>query len=186
MRGTSVRGAAVAAAFAAAAWGVSPAQAQSVHLKGGAGAQPAFADAGSALTAAGGLAGLGAGDVVVRLTAAGTPAADCVNPGSGEHRPPGRNPAEVTVTGAAAIPQGAVRNGNVPFAVTTSAPVTPVPGAPDCPNPGWVENVTGVAFTAATLTVEQPAGVGVLTVACAFAPATSDGPVPAGGVACAG
>jgi len=72
----------------------------------------------------------------------------------------------------------------VSFDVGTQGPVTPVPGAPDCPNRRWVERITDVAFTSATLTVEQPAGTVVLQVTCTFNPATSNGPVPSRNVSC--
>src|SRR5438477_12516793 len=45
--------------------------AASVHLKGGAHSEPTFTDNGLTLTAAGELAGLGFGDVLVTLTATG-------------------------------------------------------------------------------------------------------------------
>jgi hypothetical protein len=60
------------------------------------------------------------------------------------------------VTGAQAIPGSEVKNGNVSFNVTTAAPTSPVPGAPDCPNPQWTERITDVTFTSATVTVYQP------------------------------
>ncbi len=158
--------------------------ASSVHLKGGKNAKPSFFDGGLFLEAAGELSGLGNGDVLVTLTAKGNPTADCVNPGSGEHRPPGQQPAEVTLTGVEPIPESEIKNGTTPFDVATDEPVTPVPGAPGCPNAGWTENITDVAFTSATITVEQPVGTLVLTVSCTFDPPTSDGPVPGGTVSC--
>jgi hypothetical protein len=162
-----------------------PAVAASVHLKGGPNAEPAFTDNGLSLTASGELAGLGNADVLVTLSATGNPTADCVNPGSGEHRPPGQNPASVTLTGSQAIPKGEIKNGNTPFGpVTTNAPVSPIPGAPGCPNTQWTENITDVAFTSAIITVQQPPGTTVLTVSCTFSPATANGPVPGGNVSC--
>jgi hypothetical protein len=126
-------------------------------------ATPTFTDNGLTLSAAGALSGLGNEDLEVHLTATGTPTADCVNPGTGEHRPPGQQPAEVTLTGTDAIPAEEIKNGNVSFLVTTSAPETPVPGAPGCPNSRWIENITDVTFTSATITVEQPPGTVVLS-----------------------
>jgi len=41
-----------------------------------------------------------------------------------------------------------------------------------------------MAFTSATITVDQPAGTLVLTVACTFSSATTNGAVPAGNVNC--
>ena len=105
----------------AALVGASPAYAANVHLKGGANAEPAFTDNVLTLEAAGALAGLGNGDVLVSLTATGLPTADCVNPGSGEHRPPGQNPAEVTLTGVQRIPESELKNGTTPFDVELTA-----------------------------------------------------------------
>src|SRR5437867_2867091 len=55
------------------------------------------------LTATGALAGLGNGDVSVTVSATAQPNATCTNPGSGEHRPPGRNPALVVLGGVVGI-----------------------------------------------------------------------------------
>jgi hypothetical protein len=155
----------------------------SVHLKGGKGAKPSFTDNGLTLTAAGELSGLGNADLRVNLNATGRPTATCTNP-SGANQPPGQNPAQVTLTGTQGIPASAIKNGNVAFRVTTSPPTTPVPGAPDCPNRRWTETITDVAFTSATITVEQPAGTVVLTVSCTFSSATTNGAVPSGNVTC--
>jgi len=159
----------------------SAALAASVHLKGGHG-EPTFTDNGLTLTATGALAGLGNEDVVVTLTATGTPTATCSNQGGNEA--PGQNPAEVTLTGSQSIPASEIKNGNTLFNVTTEGPVSPVPGAPGCPNPNWTETITDVEFTSATLTVEQPAGTLVLTVSCTFSPPTSDNTVPGNEVKC--
>jgi hypothetical protein len=160
------------------------AQAQSVHLKGGRNAEPAFVDNGLTLTASGELAGLGNEDVLVTITATANPIATCQNPGSGEHFPPGQNPAPVQVTGSVSIPAEEIKNGNTPFTVTTEAPVSPVPGAPDCPNSQWIEEIVDMQFTAATITVEQPAGTLVLTVTCSISPPSSDGAIPRTDVTC--
>lgn len=156
--------------------------ASSVHLKGGSNAAPAFTDNGLTLTAAGALAGLGFGDVQVNLAATANPTAVCSNKGT--NQAPGQNPAEVTVTGSVAIPASAIKNGNTPFSVTTTPPTSPIPGAPDCPNANWTETITDMAFTSATLTVEQPVGTLVLTVACTFSAPTANGAVPGGSVSC--
>lgn len=160
--------------------------ASSVHLKGGRRAKPTFTDLGLSLDAAGELSGLGGGNVRVELTATANATADCVNPGSGEHRPPGQNPAPVSVSGVQQIPETEIKNGNTPFDVTTQTPVTPIAGAPDCPNTNWIENITDLSFTSATIKVFQPSETNtlVLTVVCTFSPATSNGLVPSGSVSC--
>jgi hypothetical protein len=141
--------------------------AANVHLKPPNRA-PSFIDNGAALTltALGSLAGLGGGDILVTLTATAQPTGVCINPGGGGQQPPGQNPAEVDVTGAQAIPEEEIKNGNVSFRVTTQAPVSPIPGAPDCPGVNWTEAITDLTFTSATITVEQPPGTTVFTVTC--------------------
>jgi hypothetical protein len=157
--------------------------ASSVHLKGGGRAKPTFTDLGLTLNATGALSGLGNGDVLVTLAAMADPQGRCCNPG-GQCQVPGQNPAPVAVTGSEAIPAGAIKNGTTPFDVTTTPPVTPIAGAPDCPNTSWTESIVDMAFTSAVITVEQPVGTTVLTVSCAISPPTSDGTVPAGTVTC--
>ena len=158
------------------------ASAQNVHLKPPK-ANPTFTDKGLTLNAVGALAGLGGGDVVITLTATANPTSSCTNP-AGATQPPGQNPAPVTVTGSEAIPENEIKNGTVSFTVTTEAPVSPIPGAPDCPNPKWTEAITDMAFTSAVITVEQPAGTLVLTVSCSFTTQTTNGAVPVSNVSC--
>jgi hypothetical protein len=176
--------------FMAIALTAQQALAVSPHLKG---RNPVlFTDNGLTLTAMVSYAGLGNFDTLQVLAASANPTADCVNPGSGEHRPPGHNPASVDVTGSTAVPAGDIKNGNVTITTTTDPPVTPIAGAPDCPNTSWIENITDMAFTSATITLFQDAnengtfdsGELVLTVNCTFSPPTSNGPVPSSGFTC--
>ena len=165
------------------------AMATNAHLKG---KNPvAFTDNGLTLTATVSYAGLGNFDTLQKLDATANPTSTCTNP-AGATQPPGQNPAAVDVTGSTAIPAGDIKNGNVKIATTTDAPTTPIPGAPDCPNPQWTENITDMAFTSATITLFQDsngsgtfeAGELVLTVNCTFSPPTSNGPVPTSGFTC--
>ena len=177
----------VVLAVLAVAVSISPVSASSVHLKGGRNAEPAFTDNGLTLSASGELSGLGNGDVLVTIVAVGNPTATCSNPSVNDgkdQQPAGQNPAPITVTGSVSIPESEIKNGNTPFSVMTDAPVTPVPGAPECPGSSWTENIVDMAFTSATITVEQPPGTVVLTVTCTISPATSDGAVPKTDVTC--
>jgi hypothetical protein len=158
------------------------AAAASVHLKGGANAEPQFTDNGLTLTAAAELAGLGNGDVVVKMSATADVTSTCTNQGG--NQAPGQNPAPLTVTGSQTIPQDQIKNGTTPFNVTTLAPAAVIPGAPDCPNQNWTERIDDLAFTSAIITVEQPPGTTVLTVTCTIDPPSSDGGVPRADVTC--
>jgi hypothetical protein len=173
-----------AMAFAAAASAVSP------HLKG---KNPvAFTDNGLTLTATVSYAGLGNFTTQQNVAATAQPTSDCVNP-SGQHKPPGQNPAAANVTGSTTVPASDIKNGNVTITTNTNPPVTPIPGSPDCPGVNWTENITDMAFTSATITVFQDANANgifeanelVLTVSCTFSPATSNGFVPTSGFTCA-
>jgi hypothetical protein len=135
--------------------------AASVHYKKG---SPVLSDGGLVLNAAAQVSGLGNGDLVVSLTVADAqPVSTCTNP-AGKTQPPGQNPARADVGGLQAIPGSAVKNGNASFNVTTGAPVSPIPGAPDCPNSGWTENITDMIFFGldppAVATIEIFQGIG--------------------------
>ena len=156
--------------------------ASSVHLKGGANAEPSFNDNGITLSTSGELSGLGNGDVLVTVSAQASVSSTCTNQGG--NQAPGQNPAPITVTGSVAIPASEIKNGTTSFSVTTTAPTTPVPGAPGCPNPNWTESIDDLAFTSATITVEQPPGTVVLTVSCTFSAPTSNGAVSKQSVSC--
>ncbi|HEY9245686.1 MAG TPA: hypothetical protein VIO11_02455 [Candidatus Methanoperedens sp.] len=171
---------AILAALVVVASFTAPALANNVHIKRG----PSFTDNGLTLTASGSLAGLGNTDILVILSATANPTATCSNP-SGANKPPGQNPAPVTVTGSESIPASAIKNGNVAFSVTTNPPSpNPIPGAPDCPGSSWTETITDMSFTSATITVQQPVGTVVLVDTCTFSPSTANGAVPASSVTC--
>ena len=156
--------------------------ASSVHLKGGKNAEPTFFDNGITLTAEGALSGLGNGDVLITIEAIADVTSTCTNQGG--NQAPGQNPAPITVTGSQAIPAEEVKNGNTPFSVVTLPPETPVPGAPGCPNPNWTEAIEDLAFTSATVTVEQPEGTVVLVVECTIDPPSEDGMISKGDGTC--
>jgi hypothetical protein len=172
----------VATLFLVLAVSLSSALAANVHLKGGKKAKPAFYDGGLTLQAAGELAGLGNGDVLVTVEATADVYATCTNQGG--NQAPGQNPAPITVMGSQAIPEEEIKNGNTPFSVVTLEPPRIIPGAPDCPNPNWTEEIEDLAFTSATIMVYQPEDTLVLTVSCTFKFPTSDGAVPKGQVSC--
>ena len=186
MRRLAVFGVAVVAVLTLFA---QPALAASPHLKGN---NPiVFTDNGLTLTAKVSYAGLGNFDTLQTLDATANPTASCTNP-AGATQPPGHNPAQANVSGSTAVPAEDIKNGNVTISTTTNAPVTPIPGAPECPNPQWTENITDMAFTSATIMLFQDSnenglfdpGEVVLTVNCTFNPPTTNGQVPSSGFNC--
>jgi hypothetical protein len=128
--------------------------AANVHFK----AKPplTFFDNGKTLTVSGALTGLGNGDIRVTITATAQPVAGCVNPGSGEHRPAGQQPAVVQVGGTTDIPNDQIKNGNVPFSVTTVEPTLPSdPRTAGCPGTNWTVVLDDVIFLAVKISVFQ-------------------------------
>jgi hypothetical protein len=133
---------------ATAALGASP------HFKKG---SPTFTDNGNTLTASGDITGLGNGDVRILLRATGTPTAGCVNPGTGEHRPGGQQPA-ATVGGSQDIGGNEIKNGVLHFGVTTDPVVAPTSAkAAGCPSDKWTVVIDDVSFTDQTVCVYQDA-----------------------------
>ena len=123
--------------------------AANVHFKDA----PTLTDLGTTLQATGSLAGLGNQDVTISLRATGTAARiTCTNQGG--NVAPGQNKPQVTTIGQQSIPVTEVKNGTVAFSVTTAAPVVTAKQA-GCPNNRWTARVDDVAFTSATLTVQQ-------------------------------
>jgi hypothetical protein len=150
------------------------AYASKVHLKPPHGS-PSFTDNGITLTASGALAGLGAEDVIINLSASGLSAVACAII---SEQPQLQQPVPASVAASGVIPASNTKNGNTTFVVTTPTPVA------QCP-PGSTGGVVFVSFTSATITVQQgepPATV--LTVSCIFNPPTNDGAVPAQTVSC--
>ena len=164
--------------------------AASPHFKGR--TPIAFTDDGLTLSGRASYAGLGNFDSLQVLTATGNTVSTCTN--NGGNQAPGQNPAPVTLVGATPIEADDIKNGNVTISSTTDPPVTPIPGSPGCPNPGWTEDINDVAFTSATIRLfqDQTPASGefgrwetlVLTASCTFSPPTSNGGVPSSGFTC--
>jgi len=141
----------VIAAIVAVAAMAAVASAANAHFK----RTPTFTDNGTTLTATGSITGLGNGDVRIRLLANGTPTAGCVNPGTGEHRPGGQQPA-VVVSGQQDIGGNQIKNGNLSFSVTTTEPTPPASAkAAGCPSDNWTVVIDDVTFTDDTICVYQ-------------------------------
>ena len=154
---------------------------QSVHLKGGANAEPNFVDQGLTLNSAASLAGLGNGDVLVTLSATAAASSTCTNQGgngpqvresSGGHRL--GKPVDSRV--------GNQERQHLFQRDDRRARDSPIPGAPGWPNPNWRQDMAEFSFATATITVDQPAGNLVLTVTCTFSAPTTNGAVPRGDV----
>jgi len=90
--------------------------------------------------------------VLVTLTETADVTATCTNQGG--NQAPEQNPAPITVAGTEFIPEDEItKNGNVPSNITTNEIETPIPGAPDCPNLNWSDDITDLACTSVTITV---------------------------------
>jgi hypothetical protein len=139
----------VIACLATALFSSSSILAANVHFKSG----PVFTDNGTTLTASGALAGLGNGDVTINLAATGFAVTSCTNPAG--NVAPGQNKPRLNLIGSQSIPASKVKNGNVSFNVTTTAPSPISARAAGCPNNNWTATIVDVVFQSATITVIQ-------------------------------
>jgi hypothetical protein len=133
--------------------------AASVHFKG----EQTFTDNGLTLTAAGELAGLGNGDVVITLVAEGDASTLCRNRGG--NIAPGQNRIPVVLDATQTVLASEIKNGTTPFRLTTAGPEQPSSAEAGCPNGNWTAEINDVVFTSATISVEQ---AGALVLAQTF------------------
>jgi hypothetical protein len=126
----------------------SAASAQSGHFVG----TPTCTDAGTTVQCSGKVAGLGGTTFTILVSAEGTASVTCTNPAG--NVAPGQS-FSTTVAGSSG-PFPTPRNGQARFTVTSDAPSAP-PGS--CPNPKWTATVTDVAFTDATITLQEDSTV---------------------------
>jgi hypothetical protein len=138
-----------------------------------------FSDLVKRLSVIGGIAGLKEGEnVFIRLAAHGLIYGDgtCTSPDKSEsvHLLPGKDPTlNAELTSLQPILPKEIRKGRASFKVTTYQPTVPqtIDGAPKCLDSAWIQTldtVVDVAFTDATVTIEQPPDHPVLTLACRF------------------
>jgi hypothetical protein len=111
-----------------------------------------FTDQGLTGQFCGALTGLGNGDVTITLIASGETTVQCINPAG--NIAPGHGSAIVAM-GQTSIPSTEIKNGNVSFCVTTTAPENPSAKEAGCPNNNWTAQITDVTFTGGTIVVEQ-------------------------------
>jgi len=130
---------------------VATAQAQgaSVHLKSG----PSITTSPTSLRFCVALAGLGNQDIQATITATGEATVTCLNPSG--FLVPGKNKVPITATATTTIKSNQIKNGNVSFCVTATAPATVDPLLAGCPNANWTAKVVSVDFTSVTLVVVQ-------------------------------
>jgi hypothetical protein len=126
----------------------SAASAQSGHFVG----TPTCTDAGTTVQCSGKVAGLGGTTFTILVSAEGTASVTCTNPAG--NVAPGQS-FSTTVAGSSG-PFATPRNGQARFTVSSNTPSAP-PGS--CPNPKWTATVTDVAFTDATITLQEDSTV---------------------------
>ena len=113
--------------------------------------QEVFYEDGLRLALAGTLTGCGQAGVTLYLSAQANATTTCTSLEGNQI--PGQNMNNITLTGVRAISASEIQNGTVTFAMTTAALGRVIPGAPGCPNGGWLETYDDLEFTSATLEV---------------------------------